>query len=75
METTIFFVGSVTNAMRGKRLLEQQGLRAFVQRTSELREQNGCGYSLKVFGDPTRARQILARAGLRLNGEKRGGSA
>lgn len=75
MEITIFFVGSVTGAMRGKRLLEQQGFRAFIQRTSEQREQNGCGYSLKVFGDPNKARQLLQRAGIRLNGEKRGGSA
>ncbi|MBQ3069326.1 MAG: DUF3343 domain-containing protein [Clostridia bacterium] len=38
-------VGSVSNAMRGKRLLEQHGIRAYVRRYASA-EDHGCGYSL-----------------------------
>lgn len=72
MEEAIFFMGSVTNAMRGKTLLEQNGYRAFIQRNTGAKEQIGCGYSLRVYGDPNRALALLQRAGLKVRGQKRG---
>lgn len=66
MEKAIFLVGSVTNAMRGKALLEQQGMTAQVQRVLHGQDQNGCGYRLLVSGDSERAMTILERAGLRV---------
>lgn len=75
METTIFFMGSVTNAMRGKTVLEQQGYRAFLQRNADMREQNGCGYSLRVYGNGDRAAAILQKSGIRTRGRKRGDTA
>lgn len=58
-------VGSVTNAMRGKELLSQNGMTAWVGRARP-NEQNGCGYTLTVTGDAERARRILTAAGIRI---------
>ena len=65
MEWTTIYVSSVTNAMRGKRVLEQQGYTVHVQRAAAVTEEAGCGYSLLVRGDgvPTEA---LRRAGIRV---------
>ena len=59
-------VGSVTNAMRGKQLLEEQGIRAFLHRTSRPSEGDGCGYSLLVTGSVNAAAQILQKRGVRV---------
>lgn len=60
------YVGSVTNAMRGKSLLESEGIRAFIQRASNPSAGDGCGYSLLVTGDVRRAEQILRSRGVRV---------
>ena len=72
MEESIFLMGSVTNAMRGKAVLEKNGYRAFVQRHTALNDQNGCGYRLLVWGDVQKALLILQKAGLKVRGQKRG---
>ena len=59
-------VGSITNAMRGKRLLEQQGIRSYVHRTSQPTAGDGCGYSLLVTGEAGRAEQVLRGSGVRV---------
>lgn len=59
-------VGSITNAMRGRRLLEAQGIRAYLHRTSHPAEGDGCGYSLLVTGQAQRAEQILRSGGIRV---------
>ena len=59
-------VGSITNVMRGKHLLEEQGIRAYVHRTSQPAQGDGCGYSLLVIGDTRRAEQILRSRGVRV---------
>lgn len=66
MEWTTMYVSSVTNAMRGQRLLERQGYTAHVQRTSQAAEDTGCGYSLLVRGNGAAAAEILRRAGIRI---------
>lgn len=65
MEWTTIYVSSVTNAMRGKRLLENQGYTVHIQRSSHVTEDAGCGYSLLVRGGD-RAAQLLQRAGIRV---------
>ena len=45
---TFLNVSSVTNAMRGQRLLESNGIRAIVSRALEPDGTNGCGYSIRV---------------------------
>ena len=59
-------VGSITNVMRGKRLLEAQGIRAYVHRASQPAQGDGCGYSLLVTGETQRAEQILRGSGVRV---------
>ena len=59
-------VGSITNAMRGKRLLEQQGIRAFVHRSSDPAAGDGCGYTLLVTEREGQAERILRGSGVRV---------
>ncbi len=59
-------VGSITNAMRGRRLLEEQGIRAYLHRSTRPAENDGCGYHLLVTEAPGRAESILRKAGVRV---------
>ena len=59
-------VGSVTNAMRGKRLLEEQGFRVYLHRTSHPTEGDGWGYSLLIADGVKKAEQILRQRGVRV---------
>ncbi len=65
MEWTTIYVSSVTNAMRGKRMLEKQGYAVQMQRAANVTEDAGCGYSLLVRGGAQAAEQ-LRRAGIRV---------
>ncbi len=64
MSLTIFGMGSITNAMRGKQLLQQQGIRAYIQRKQEVT--NGCGYRLAVYDRGAEAEHVLERNKLRI---------
>lgn len=66
MEWTTIYVSSVTNAMRGKRLLEKQGYTVHMQRSSNIDEESGCGYSLLVRGNGVQAAELLKRSGIRV---------
>lgn len=59
-------VGSVTNAMRGKQLLEEQGIRAYLHRASRPEDGDGCGYSLLVTEAVERSVSILQKRGVRV---------
>ena len=59
-------VGSITNAMRGRQLLEAQGMRAYLQRTTQGAERDGCGYRLLITGDAQRAQRVLQEGGVRV---------
>ena len=59
-------VGSVTNAMRGKQLLLEQGIRSYLHRASQPAEGDGCGYSLLVTDSVAKAEQILKKRGVRV---------
>lgn len=59
----LFNVSSVTNAMRGKSLLEHNGIRAYVGRTIDANGNNGCGYSITVSTEPEKAERLLTSAG------------
>ena len=59
-------VGSVTNAMRGKHLLEEQGILSYLHRASHPATGDGCGYSLLVTDGVKRAEQILRQRGIRV---------
>ena len=59
-------VGSITNAMRGKRLLEAKGIAAYVHRASNPPDGDGCGYSLLVTDSVGQAESILRKSGVRV---------
>lgn len=59
-------VGSVTSAMRGKQVLAEQGIRAYLHRASRPADGDGCGYSLLITDDVARAEQILRNKGVRV---------
>ncbi len=69
----ILLVSSVTNAMRGKSVLERNGYNAHVQRAVERDGSNGCGYSILTNGDGAKAEQLLLNAGIRVRGRREGG--
>ena len=61
-----FDVSSVTNAMRGRSLLERNGLRAAIERKLDPAGNNGCGYSLLVSADPDQVTRLLQAGGIRV---------
>lgn len=73
MEWTTFNVSSVTNAMRGKTLLERHGFTVRMQRALQAEDNNGCGYRLLVNGDGAQAQRLLEAAGLRVSRPGNGG--
>lgn len=58
-------VGSITNAMRGKRLLEGRGIHAYLHRATNSVQGDGCGYSLLVTDNVGQAQKILEKGGVR----------
>ncbi len=64
MDGRYIHIGSVTNAMRGKKLLEKNGIRAFVNRSAHPQDGDGCGYSLFVSRTDGQAERILRSGGI-----------
>ena len=53
---------SVTFAQRGEQVMQKAGIRATLLRTPKWMEQQGCGYSLRLWtDDPGRAIQMLEK--------------
>lgn len=73
MEWTKVYISSVTNAMRGKALLERQGFAVHMQRSSHAKETDGCGYSLLVRGEVGPITALLSKAGIRVLRIEHGG--
>ena len=57
-------VSSLTYALKGQKLLEQKGFRAWAGRDHDRIQ--GCGYKLTVKGDAQRAKQLLQSGGIKL---------
>ena len=62
---SVLIVRSVTNAIKGQKILESNRIPAYVQRASSLNRQ-GCGYALKISGNIETAVNLLARAGIQV---------
>ncbi len=73
MEWTTVYISSVTNAMRGKALLERQGFTVHMQRSARAKETDGCGYSLLVRGETQPITALLSKAGIRVLRTEHGG--
>ena len=68
--SSLCLCSSVTNAMRGKSVLEQNNIRAIISRSTDETVQNGCGYCLFVSSDFKKAESLLQSAGIRIRGKK-----
>ncbi len=64
MYMTVFHVNSITYAMRGKSILEKNGIRAKIERSADKTDRQGCGYSLIVWGQGDQARGLLTQNGI-----------
>jgi len=58
-------VGSVTNAMRGRDILNKNGIKASVTRYSG-EKRLGCGYVLIVNSEPESCKRILNSVGIKV---------
>ncbi len=65
---TMIYVGSISHAMRAKRILEQQGIRAYIRQRTQ--EQEGCGYSLLIPSYSPSITALLRANGIPLPAEK-----
>ncbi|MBR5134330.1 MAG: hypothetical protein IKV35_01900 [Clostridia bacterium] len=66
----IYQVGAVNNAMRAKRVLEKNGIRAYVRRETDGSGKLGCGYGVLVPSDAPNAATILMKHGITILGVK-----
>ena len=66
-------VSSVTNALRGQKLLASHGIRSEILRSSGKGERRGCGYSLAVAREQLeKTRELLVRNGIKVLGTSEG---
>lgn len=68
MLTTAFRVNSITYAMRGKSVLEKNGIRVRIERSTDQTRQKGCGYSLIVWGQADLAKRLLIKNNIPIRG-------
>ena len=71
MDSVYFNVSSITNAMRGKNLLERNGIHGYINRTVDEEGNNGCGYSITT-DQGERAEPLLTAAGIRIRSKSAG---
>ena len=60
-------VSSLTYALKGQKVLERYGYKAWAGRDHN--RVSGCGYQLTVRGDPEKAKELLVQYGIRLVSE------
>ena len=68
MGKPFLLVSSITYAIKSRELLFRHGIKAYVERTTHIRENQGCGYGVYVPRSADRAEQILREAGIRVLG-------
>lgn len=64
MKKLMIKVGSVTYAMKAKRILQQYGMRARVIKTVSEKKNEGCGYSVSVENPKQNVGELLRREGI-----------
>ncbi len=73
MESYILTVGTVTHALRAKRLLSGAGVSARTVKTTD-RRYNGCAYALEIAASDFRAATVaLEGGGITYEWERHGG--
>lgn len=73
IDQAVLVVRSVTSAMKGQKLLEQNGISAYVERNTAPNSRQGCGYGLKSAATWPPPPGILSAAGIKVSEIQRGG--
>lgn len=71
----LYQVGSVTNAMRAKRILEKHGIRAYIRRSTDQNGNTGCGYAILVPQSGQDIASLLIKNGVSVQGGRGSGGA
>jgi hypothetical protein len=66
----LIIVGSVTYAMKGREILFNHGIRAYIERLPRTPDTPGCGYGIYVPERADEAEQILREADIHVLGRK-----
>lgn len=64
----LIMMTSITNAMKAKDVLSKKGIRTEIVRTPKRKTKSGCGYSLYVPKNFTKAVSIIKASGIRIMG-------
>ena len=66
MDLPLIVLSSVTYALKGRDILRQHGIKAYVERVPKNIDADGCGYCIYVNGDLSEATRILTDAGIKI---------
>lgn len=66
MDKTIFMLGSITHAFKGRDYLQAKGYKVYVDRPSKELDPTGCGYVLTVHGDFNTVKSLLDEVCVRI---------
>ena len=66
MESYSIAVGTITFAIKGRDLLRDLGLRAHLTRRISQNGNAGCGYSIVIQGNISKAKSALENAGIKI---------
>ncbi len=63
----IFVLSSVTYALKGKKILDNNKIRSSLIKSGNLKDLRGCGYGLKIaLEDKERAYTVLCNEGIKI---------
>ncbi|MBQ5566108.1 MAG: DUF3343 domain-containing protein [Clostridia bacterium] len=60
----LIMMNSITSVMRAKEIIAKKGLRSQIVRTPKSLAKNGCGYSLYVPFEISKAQEIIRASGI-----------
>ncbi len=64
-----FILSSVTYALKGKKILENEGIKVSLVKSGNIKELRGCGYGLKISSEQKeKAESLLVSSGIRIIG-------
>ncbi len=66
MKEYYFLLSSITSAMKGEKILQKSGIKAFVFRDTKINPY-GCGYIIRAFGEKEKMTELLRKGGVRIN--------
>lgn len=68
MSKTFIKVSSVTNAQRAQKILRENGLTSYIERSSARKNGEGCGYAVIVKSNEEQALELIRENGIRIVG-------